>query len=507
MNKISTIQYKIHFLSFIVIVIGLLFSKALMSIGTMLLVINLLFRADFKNYFIEIKKNKSLLYLLLFYLIYIVSFIWSEDIEYALHDLKIKLPFLGIILVAVIYPVQKKDINYIFLLLIIELFISSFINFGSFNHFWGTKTYEDIREMSLFGSHIRYGVLISLGVAICFALAKELNRFKVIFFLLIIWFSFYTYYSQVLSGSIALIIVFALQILFFLKQKNKILFYVFIVFLSSIILLIVLNFIPDKSHKSNGKQLPKYTKEGNLYINDPMLKYDKSSFYYSICDLELKREWTKKSKISYNGLDRKNQEIRYTLIRYLDSKNLTKDAAGINKLTNSDIKNIENGIASILELQTGLIARIYSLKYQLENNKNPNGHSLLQRINYWKNGIEIAKSNWIIGVGAGDNQIEFDKQYEKVNSILYPENRLRAHNQFLTILISLGIIGLIPFVLFLASLSKRCISKNYLLGLTIITVIITTSLFEDTLETQLGIMSSSILIALIISKTNAKLNL
>jgi len=45
----------------------------------------------------------------------------------------------------------------------------------------------------------------------------------------------------------------------------------------------------------------------------------------NICEVELREEWSKVSKISYDGQDLKHQFLKNTLIRFMDSKNLKKD--------------------------------------------------------------------------------------------------------------------------------------------------------------------------------------
>jgi len=506
MKSIPTIHNKVHLIGFISIALGMIYSKALMSIGVMTLILNLLIIADFKNYYNKLKHSKPFIYLLSFFIIYLLSFIWSDDLKYALHDFKIKLPFLALIVIGIVHPLKLKEIHFIFGILLIALLSSSVINFGLYHNWWNENKYEDIRQMSHFGSHIRYGILISLAVGICLYLIPHYKKLTFPLIMLILWFSFYTYISQVLSGTIALLIIFSFYFLNILRKKNSLLFGLFSVTLVTFFIGIIYYLIPSNNKTINLNNLPKYTKEGNLYTNDPMIRYDQSSFYFTICDVEIKREWEKNSQIKYEAKDKKTQEIRYTILRYLDSKELSKDAEGIRRLDKEDISNIENGIASITELETGLVARLHSLKYQLENYKNPNGHSFLQRLVYWENGWEIIKSNWIFGVGAGDNQLVFDEQYDKVNSILYPENRLRAHNQFLTILISLGIIGFVPFILFFISLIKTYYKEKSLFGIIILSVIIVTSLFEDTLETQLGVIYSGYFISLILSYNSKEIS-
>jgi O-antigen ligase len=181
-----------------------------------------------------------------------------------------------------------------------------------------------------------------------------------------------------------------------------------------------------------------------------------------------------------------NQRIRTTIIRYISSKNLSKDAVGINQLTSNDIQSIEKGIANINENKTGLISRLYGLKFQLQNNEDPNGHSLLQRLEFWRAAISIVKNNWLIGVGTGDVQIAFNKEYSLNDTKLKPENRLRAHNYYLTNIITFGIVGLIIFCAFLIVFIRFQLKNKNILGLLFISVFCVTAIIEDTIETQLG---------------------
>ena len=63
----------------------------------------------------------------------------------------------------------------------------------------------------------------------------------------------------------------------------------------------------------------------------------------NINDEELDREWNKKSKVYVDGPDKKGNNLRYTLLRYMASKGLRKDSAGIVSLSPQDIANIECG--------------------------------------------------------------------------------------------------------------------------------------------------------------------
>jgi len=115
------------------------------------------------------------------------------------------------------------------------------------------------------------------------------------------------------------------------------------------------------------------------------------------------------------------------------------------------------------------------------------GHSVVQRLEYWKAALGIISSNPIIGVGTGDIQDAFDEQYEIMHSHLSDRWRLRAHNQYLTMFAVFGVVG---FLLFLFSLiypymkEKKTMNFCYSVFLLIILISMIT---EDTLETQAGV--------------------
>jgi O-antigen ligase len=186
----------------------------------------------------------------------------------------------------------------------------------------------------------------------------------------------------------------------------------------------------------------------------------------------------------------------------MTSMGLKKDAHDFKQLQKSDILNIENGNADINDTKSGILARISGIRFQIQNNIDPNGHSLLQRIEYWKTGWQIVKTNWVIGVGTGDTQVAFDKQYDRDNSPLGKENRLRAHNTYLTVWISFGIIGIGLFGWLITFYLKTSLQLNHPLAFVFILIACSTFLIEDTLETQTGVTLFAFFYALLSVKIN-----
>ena len=495
----------LHVLGMSVLAFGLPFNKVLMSIGAIWGVSNLVLEADFKTYWTNILKNQPFKWLFAFWFLHIIAILWSSDIPYALHDLRIKLPLLAVPLALVARPISNRNhIHLIFFALIVSLLFTSILNFGFYQQWFGPKQYTDIRQMSLFGSHIRYGILIALGTGIALYMIYYKRSIvpSVIWMLLIFWFGFYTFYSQILSGALSLIVILLVFLLYIsFKYSKWITVLVGVLTLLSIYGLIIF-FKPPPIEPINLKNLPIKTQEGNLYLNDlnSQNRENNKLVYISYCDIELEREWNKLSSFKYDQKDKKGQMLRNTLIRYLSSKNYSKDAVGVKKLKEYDIHNIENGIASIELLQTGIMARLNGIKYQFNNDFEPNGHSILQRLEFWKTGWHIIQKNWLFGVGTGDVQVAFDQQYEKENSILNPKNRLRAHNMYLTVWITFGIIGLFVFLGFWYAYFKQNLQNKELVALFFFAVAMSTFLIEDTIETQMGVSLISLFLALFMTK-------
>ena len=77
---------------------------------------------------------------------------------------------------------------------------------------------------------------------------------------------------------------------------------------------------------------------------------------------------------------------------------------------------------------------------------NPSGHSITQRILYFQAGIAIIKEHFWFGVGTGDVARAFEDYYKNSQSLLDQKWRLRAHNQYITFILTFGIFGFLWIV-------------------------------------------------------------
>ena len=477
------------------IAIGLPLSKALLSISLVYLIILFLIGGEIKGSFQKIKAQPILVLLFAFLILHLLSFLWSDDLGFALKDLKNKIPLYILPFLWVIHPLRnRKETNLLFGIFLLAVALTSILNYGSYAFGWFGKTYVDIRSLSLFVSHIRFSLMVVFAIAISwYFILQKSGPLRIAFLILIAWLIYYTSYSQVLSGALTLGGVFVFVLIYeMIQRKNKLFSILVLSFLVSLGSLLAYGtwFILQKQElRVSLENLPERTKEGNWYEHqtNPLTLENGYPLSCFISEFELQRDWSKLSSIPYDSIDKKGQEVRITLIRYINSKGLHKDAEGLASLSKNDIKNVENGIPTVLALENGFIARMHEIRYELWNNENPNGQSVSQRLIYWRTGLTIAKESWLFGIGSGDIEQAFQKQYEIDNSPLEMINRNRTHNQFLTYFITFGIVGLALFIWILIKAFNYCKQEDHLLGFLFLIIAILSFLVEDTLETQTGV--------------------
>ncbi|MDG1331589.1 MAG: O-antigen ligase family protein [Crocinitomicaceae bacterium] len=496
----------LHILGISGIAFALPWSKVMMSISVMFVVLNLIVEANYKQYWEQFKSNRIFWFVVVIYALNVMGLLWSSNIDEAMHTIKQQLPFIAIPTVLVAKPISsKKYLDIVFMTFLAAMLITSLYNFLSYQHIIGDHFYNNIRGMSLTSSHIRYGLLISMAGAIALVCSEEKRKRIIPCMILLAWFAFYTYYSQVISGVISFGAVVVIYAIYHLWLKRKTLAIAFGVALLIIAILpLVWLFKPLTVDMAEYDSLPEVTAQGNPYehnftyidseTNEPILIY--------LCSKELEEEWNKRSGIPFAGTTVEGNQVHHTLIRYLTSKQLPRDAEGVKELTEQDIRNIEMGRPSVHF--NGLMPRMHALRFQLNYAESPNGHSLLQRFEYWKAGFSLATSNWLVGVGSGDVQDAFNHYYEASNSPLTEENRRRAHNQFLTYWISFGVIGLLLFVSLLFLFIRFNFQQKSILALLFIIIAISSFFMEDTLETQTGVTFFALFLGLFLVPTEKK---
>lgn len=472
------IHHRVHFFVLALFIIGVVCSKFLMSMGLLLGVLNLVFEGNFNSYYRRLRENPLILFILLFYGIHLIGLLWTSNFDYGLDDIRKKTSLLLIPLIVGAHPIPSpkrwtKLIHYF----ILTLVITAIINLIAY-HFFATKLkLIDIRDMSLFGSHIRYGILIGIGLTFCFERIYTQRKHRNVYVLASVFFLVYTFYSQVLSGiiSVAIVLIALLTFLLYIKRLYSVLVFSYVLFIGGLIGLFYYLSIP---------------------VNYPVPcteRYD-----------EMESAWNKRSSLNYDSLDQRKQPVSSTLERYLSSKALCARESGVNHLSEEDIHFIERGYADVHETYGGIQARLLDIRYQLHHASNPSGHSILERIEYWKNAWAVIENHWMFGVGTGDVDDAMQNMYNERQSSLTPERRLRAHNSYLTYYLTFGILGFLFFLYFQFKFIIQQFKWQQWVGFLFGLIALVTFLFEDTLESQMGITLFAFFYAVFSRKITSK---
>ncbi|MCS6822824.1 MAG: O-antigen ligase family protein [Cytophagaceae bacterium] len=180
------ISFTISYWGFFILTVGMFVSRALMSIGMMLILAGALLAGDCLNYLRKIWRSKMLLSLAFVFVIVAFSFFFSENKKEFFERLVLKLPFLIFPYAIVVLMDIKCSRWFAYLLLFFSLCVSlvcvcSLINYA--------KNYEQINQMYKMAhviplpfdiNHIRFSLMITFSVFACAHMyidGKYFNKF------------------------------------------------------------------------------------------------------------------------------------------------------------------------------------------------------------------------------------------------------------------------------------------------------------------------------------------
>lgn len=445
------------------------------------------------------KENMPAIVFASLYVLHLLGLLFTVDFDYALKDLRIKLPLLVLpVILSVSNTLDWKKFRLLMLFFVASVIFGTFVS----TFILVTRDIDNLRDISIFISHIRFSLLISIAM---FALAYFFTPhagfkpyMRVIFMIAIGWLGIYLLLSASITGIVVLLIAVFVMALYYTMKKRNIysrISFVVLILAPTILFVYLMGVITDvyKVHKVDLDNLDKQTAQGNYYWHDLSNLQTENGYYVwlYICTDELRASWNERSTYDFDGEDSKGQLIRSTLIRYMTSKGLRKDAEGVSRLTDEDVGLIESGEASYHYHERSVFyIRLYKIIWEVQQylrTGDPSGYSAMQRIEYWRTSLQIIKQHPLIGVGTGDMNIAFERQYEIMNSLLKPEFRWRSHNQFFSIGVGFGIIGIIWFIISLLYPAIKLKRFSDYFYLSFFVIMIVSMISEDTIETQAGV--------------------
>ena len=455
---------------------------------------------NFVDKFDHFFKNRSAVIFTSIFLIHIIGLLYTTDFEYAFKDLRIKLPLLLFpVVISTMEVIKYKQFRLIMIIYIAAVFVGTMISLGIIIQ----GEFTDIRFTSPYISSIRFGLNVSFAffALVYFVLFDKWFKewHKVVFSVLAFWFVIYLVLLESVTSLSAIVLITLLFLVYQIFRIRNVSVKLGLLILAIALPAFLTWYVAKTIHqastppKINTEQLDQFTANGHPYIHDTLIRGVEDGRYLGLflCEPEMKDAWNKRSSIDYMYYPEGKHELKETLIRYLTSKDLRKDAAGVNALTEKDIRLIEQGVANYNYVaKPGLRVRILKIMMGYEVYKktgDPSGSSVMQRIEYSKAAITLIKKYFWLGVGTGDIENTLINQYEKMNSDLKSQFMFHAHNQFFAIFITFGVFGFLWFLFALIYPPFILNRFSDFFFATFFMIMMWSMLSDDTLETQAGV--------------------
>lgn len=445
-------------------------------------------------------KNRIAVVIASLFVLHLIGLLHTSDFDYALKDLRTKLPIFIIPLVMSSMPqLSMKQIKQLLVFYVLTVFIGTLFSMNAFYK----QEFDDIRSISVFISPIRFAlnILLSFFIASWFVFIEKERKIwaNILWLSLMSWFVIFLMILESGIGLLSLIIILTgitAYKAFTIKPFKWRFVSLLLMIAIPLSFYLYINSLVDQLTKTEPviiENLDQRTIHGNAYIHDTISFGIEDGKYIGLylAEPEMAAAWNEISQLEFYGKDHADQLLKYTLIRYLTSKGLRKDAEGVAQLTVKDIRAVENGIANVNYLENPSIrtriSKIILGYQQYIFASDPNGSSLLQRIEYLKASTHIIKHNFWIGVGTGDLPMHFKKAYQEIDTVLKEKWQWRSHNQYFSMLVGFGFFGLIWFLFVLLYPYFSSAGYRHFLYAMFMAILLMSMLTEDTIENQAGV--------------------
>ena len=435
-----------------------------------------------KFVFLPVLKNPIYLsFLVVWFLILLGVFRGGEN-NLLWKEIKTLLPLiLAPLFLQNLNPLSKKDESLIWKVFFASVGISALI---CVVYAMVKYPLPEPRSASLFISHIRFSLMAVLALIGAWGLPHVVSlSFKIALSVVVFLFFFFV---GTLTGwgffFVLIIFLFASK-----SKRNK-----FIVVGTTLTIASTLLFFLSKDTDSTHfqpEQIQSSLGEKYIHQSTNFQTENGNRIFINIAPIELDSVWVARTNQPLLQKDARGQLVQTTLIRYLASKGLTKDAAGVQQLSDADISNILNGNTNCNETHwNALEKRWHQIVFEYQTYKsgeNSSGHSVFQRLEYYKAAKFIIQQNPLFGVGQGNVKQAYHEAYKQTSTNLDEKVQHAVHNQFLSYWIACGILALGFFLLYFYFMWKE--ARKSLITLAFVVLAFLSCLTEDTLTTQPGV--------------------
>jgi hypothetical protein len=493
------IHQGLYFGGLLMVATGLPLSVFMMSLGQLILGGNWLLEGDYAKKLKRFFTNPPALIFCSVYLLHLVGMLYSSDWDFGTRDLLTKLPvFTLTFIIASSRPLPSGWKAYLLLafsasITLVSLFSLHLFFFGNIN---------DFRDLSPFISHIRLSLMVALSVFILYDMAANKLREPVvskwILWMVLAWHTLYLFLLQSLSG----IIIFGVVLCVFMAKdwaRKNVRYKRVVVGVGT--LLVALGMLtlfwlwgtlrPVPLPDSGGLEL--YSDQGVRYYHDTDHPDRENGHlvYIYIAEEELREAWEERSDYEYYGGDERGQWLRFTLYRYLTSRGLRKDASGLSQMDEKEIEAVERGITNVYYTRwPGLLIRAHQTLFEIQHYRlsgDPSGHSLTQRMEFWKAAGWAIRQKPLSGWGTGDIYVGMHAGFDAISTPLTIRSWMRAHNQYLSLMMAFGLIGFIWVMFAWIYPAAKVRAFHHFPFMAFFVILLVSMLSEDTIETQAGL--------------------
>lgn len=490
---------RLYFFGLLVVVMSMPVSVFMMSLGQFIILGNWLLEGRFRIKWNRFISNRPALYFCSIYLLYLLALLYSSDWAQGLHRLQLKLPIFSLcFLVVSSGPLPAGSKKWLVL-----GFGASLTALSVYSLFlWQGGGLTDARELSPFVSHIRVSLMTALSVVLLYWLGRhdfaQRLPWRMLSFAMAGWLLCYLFLLQSLSGLLAFgaVLVYGLlRVMIYRRGPSRRLA------LAGLAVLLLLPLLTLFFLHRNLSQVRAYdagipqshSALGTPYLHDIQAEERENGYpvFMYIAEKELQDAWNARSEKDFEGVDARGQLLRFTLYRYMTSRGLRKDAAGMAELTDTEVRAVERGIPNKHYLQwPGLLIRMHQSLWEIREYQRSGyieNHSLAQRMAFWKAAWASILEKPLFGWGTGDVQLAMRHGFEATGFSLEVREWMRPHNQYLSFLQVFGLVGFVWLVFAFAYAVRLQKVFSFPPFQAFLIIWLLSMLSEDTLGTQAGL--------------------
>lgn len=213
------------FVACAVFIIGLLVGRAMMSIGMIALLASALLNLDYKENYLSLIKNKSALLLTSVFILFAITFFWSDNTAYFFSRIQVMLPFLVMPFAFQAIRWSTKLFDYLLMLLIAVVVMGSIWSLAQYgadmeaiNASYGLSKSMPTPFMN---DHIRFGIAVVVGISFCFQFIKK-GDVKWLWVVAAVFLIIYLHVLASKTALLALYLIVLFEIIQLIINKKKI---------------------------------------------------------------------------------------------------------------------------------------------------------------------------------------------------------------------------------------------------------------------------------------------